>query len=104
MPTRFQKRGADALAVAVDLARALTPGATVVASNARGALGVVARDSTGADVSLTLLEGAPSILSGTRVAFWLLGGVPGPNYTITVTGPTSDGELIVEPVELEVLA
>lgn len=103
MSARFQKRGADALVVAVDFGGALNPGATVVASNARGALGVVARDSTGADVSGTILEGAPSILSGTQVAFWLLGGVPGPYYQITVTAPTSDGELIAELVALEVM-
>lgn len=103
MNRRFQKRPADAIIVAVDFGRVLNPGETVVASNARGSLGVAAADGAGANVSGTLLEGAPWIVAGTRVAFWLLAGMPGPFYEIVVTAPTSDGELITDRVLLEVL-
>ena len=103
MSKRFQKRPPDAIVVAVDFDTVLNAGETVVASNARGSLGVAAADSTGADVSATLLEGAPWIVAGTQVAFWLKAGVVGPYYSVTVTAPTSDGELITERVLLEVL-
>ena len=102
MISRFQKRPPDAIVVAVDFGRQLNPGETLVASNARGSLGVIARDSAGVDVSATLLEGAPWIVAGTQVAFWLLAGVAGPYYSIEATAPTSDGELLTERVALEV--
>ena len=107
---RFVKRPPDALVVAVDFgprpggASALNAAETVVASNARGSLGVTAADSTGADVSAALLEGAPWIVAGTQVAFWIRAGVPGPYYSLVVTAPTSDGELLTERVALEVAA
>ena len=104
MSELFKKRSADAIVVAVDFGGELNPGETLAPSNARGTLGVVAMDSTGTDVSATLLEGAPWIVARSRAAFWLLAGAPGPNYKITVTAPTSDGELITELVELEVFA
>lgn len=109
MAGRFSKRPPDDLVVAVEFgpkpsgAGALNPGETVVTSNARGSLGVTATDSAGADVSATLLEGEPWIVSGTQVAFWLVGGVPGPLYHLEITAPTSDGELLNARVALEVL-
>lgn len=66
-------------------------GETVVASNARGALGVVIRDSNGADVSASMVESAQ--VNGTKVKWLLKGGAAG-TYAVTVTAPTSDGELL----------
>ena len=109
MAKQFSKRPPDAIVVAVDFGPrpgdtgALNPGETVVASNARGSLGVVATDSAGTDVSATLLEGAPWVVAGSRVAFWLLGGVAGPYYRLEITAPTSHGELLSDRVALEVL-
>lgn len=100
---RFQKRPPDALDLAIDFDTRVRPGVTVVASNARGSLSVVATDSAGTDVSATLLEGAPWIENGTQVAFWLVNGVEGPYYSIEASAPTSDGQLITERVLLEVL-
>lgn len=105
MTDKFTKRPPDAIVVAVEFAGALNPGETVVTSNARGTVGVTAAtDSGGADVSATFLEGDPWIVAGTQVAFWLLGGAPRTLYWVSVTAPTSDGELITERVLLEVLA
>lgn len=103
MTKKFTKRTPDAIVVAVEFSGALNPAETVVASNARGSLAVTATDSGGADVSAALLEGAPWIVAGTRVAFWLLSGVPWPFYRLEITAPTSDGELLAERVALEVL-
>lgn len=103
MKPRFQKRPPDVIIVAVEFAKILNPGETLVTSNARGALGVTAVDSIGGDVSGTLLEGSPWVVSGTQAAFWLKAGALGTLYSITVTAPTSDGELITDQVMLEVL-
>ena len=103
MTEKFIKRSGTSLVVADDFSRVLNRGETVSASNARGNLGVVATDSLGTDVSSTLLEGTPWVVFGTRVAFWLRGGTAGAFYLLTITAPTSDGELIVDQVTLEVL-
>lgn len=72
----------------------LNAGESVVASNARGVVGVSIRDSNGADVSAAMAEAAEA--SGTKVKWLLKGGAAGQNYVWTVTAPTSDGEILTE--------
>ena len=89
---RIVKRAADAFWVDLDFATwPLAVGETVVASNARGAVGVTATDSAGADVSATMIEGVEA--SGTKVKFLIKGGAAG-NYVLDVAAPTSDGEML----------
>ena len=88
------KRAADQFWVDVDFSTwPMAAGETVVASNARGALGVVIRDGAGADVSAAMVE-TPAA-SGTKVKWLLKGGAAG-TYACTVTAPTSDGELLTD--------
>lgn len=102
------KRAPDAIVVAVDFgttptgASAINAGETVVPSNARGSLAVVATDRAGNDASATILEGDPWIVADTRVAFWILGGVAGQAFHLEVIAPTSDGELLSDRVRLEI--
>lgn len=101
----FSKRPADAFVAAVDMSPwPLAAGDTVVASNARGALGVKAYDETGVDVTASIAPDAPWILTGTQVAFWLLAGAAGSRYRIVVTAPTQQGELLSAVTWLRVLA
>ena len=101
----FTKRPADAFVAAVDMSPwPMVAGDTVVASNARGALGVAVADEDGADVSATLAPDAPWILDGTQVAFWLLAGEAGSRYRIVVTAPTAQGELLTAVAWLRVVA
>lgn len=82
----------------------LNAGATLTTSNPRGNLGVVIKDSAGVDVTSTLSEGTAAVAGGTAVSFWLKGGALGTGYTIDVTAPTSDGELLTQRVALVIVA
>jgi hypothetical protein len=94
------KRAGDQFWVDLDFSTwPMAAGETVLASNARGALGVVIRDGAGADVSAAMVESAQA--SGTKVKWLLKGGTAG-NYAWTVTAPTSDGELLTETGPLRV--
>ena len=103
MSKRFQKRPPDAIVVAVDFAKDLNPGETVVASNSRGALARTIKDAAGVDVTGTLSEGSPGIVGTAQVAFWLLAGVVGQVYEIEIQAPTSDNELLTDVKMLEIL-
>lgn len=98
---RIVKRADDAFWVDLDFSTwPLAVGETVVASNARGAVGVVARDGAGADVSAAMIEGVEA--SGTKVKWLIKGGSAG-NYTLAVTAPTSDGELLTGAIVARVI-
>lgn len=97
---RLSKYAGDAFWVDVDFSTwPMAVGETVVASNARGALGVVIKDGAGADVSAAMVEGVAA--SGTKVKWLLKAGAVG-NHVWTVTAPTSDGELLTETGPLRV--
>lgn len=102
MSQQFRKRAVDQLVLAVDFSRRMNPGETVVASNARGALAVTVADSAGADVTADMIDGAPTIVAGSQVAFLALAGDTGQLYEVTVVAPTSDNEILSERAPLEI--
>lgn len=103
MEETFRKRAPTVMVVAIDFAKNLNPGETVVASNARGALTRTIKDAAGADVTGALSEGAPGIVGTAQVAMWLLAGVVGQVYTIETKAPTSDNELLTDVKMLEIV-
>jgi hypothetical protein len=96
----FRKRAPDVLNRGVDFSAALAAGATVVSSNARGAVGVTIWDKAGADVTAGMSEAAQA--AGALVIFTLKAGTAGEFYSIEVAAPTSDGELITVKTALQV--
>ena len=96
------KLSGDVFLAGVDMATwPLNAGETLVASNSRGALAVVVRDKAGQDVSAQALAGSPAI-DGTRVVFMLDSVLPVGAYTVTVSAPTSDDEMLTEQIPLTV--
>lgn len=98
---RIIKRAADAFWVDLDFATwPMASGETVVASNARGAVAVLAKDGAGADVTAAMIEGVEA--TGTRVKFLIKGGTAG-NYVLDVAAPTSDGEMLTGAMVVRVI-
>jgi len=99
------KEVADIFALSVDFAPwPLNSGATLTASNAKGSLGAVIRDLAGNDVSAAMIDGSPSIdATGKLVVVTLKAGTTETVYQLTVTGPTTDGELLTQVVDVSVI-
>ena len=97
-PGEFTKRPGDAFVAAVEMKHwPMKAGDFLVASNARGDLGVLIEDESGADVTSSVGDGNPPWIEGagqTQIAFWLVGGAVEARYKIVVTGPTNAGELL----------
>lgn len=101
---RLWKRPDDVYLLGVDFSSwPIQDGESIVGSNARGVVAVRAEDVDGNDVSATLVEGPPAILStGTGVAFVVKAGDPGATYWLEVDAPTTDDELLTERFPMEV--
>lgn len=91
------KRAAERLARAVDFAPALAAGDTIASQS------VTATDSTGADVSGTLIASPGH--SGTQVNWtWLPLGTAGEIYFTRIAATSTNGEVLARVVRVSIVA
>ena len=96
-PSYHDKQSYEEHIVTIDASGTIATGDSIAA----GSLAVKAFDSTGTDVTSTIIAGTPSF-TGTNIQVELIAGTDGKDYNIRVRFTTANGEKIEDDLTLRI--
>lgn len=97
-PGSFEKQEAEKITIAIEYVNRLPSGATVVSGVCSGInLTTNAADNT-------IFTSTTATISGTQAKVQVIGGTRGTTYKVTVTTTFSNGDILEDDVEMQVVA